>query len=82
MSERYEPEQIRQRITERYRSDPGIRVNVSLRQPRLQLRNVPVRITGVYPHIFQIEETTSGQPRRHTLQYTDVLTHDVELLDV
>ncbi len=82
MSERYELEQIRQRITERYRSDPGIRVNVSLRQPRLQLHNVPVRIAGVYPHIFQIEETTSGQLRRHTLQYTDVLTHDVELLDV
>ena len=47
MSEIYELEQIRRRISERYRSDPNIRINVSLRQPRLHLNNVPVKITGV-----------------------------------
>ena len=82
MSEIYELEQIRQRISERYRSDPNIRINVSLRQPKLHLNNVPVAITGVYRHIFQIEETSSGQPKRHALQYADVLTHDIELLDI
>lgn len=82
MSEIYELEQIRQRILERYRSAPNIRVNVSLRQPRLHLRDVPVKITGVYQHIFQVEETSSGQPKRHALQYADVLTHDIELLDI
>lgn len=56
MSEIYELEQIRQRISERYLSDPNIRINVSLRQPRLHLRDVPVKITGVYRHIFQVEE--------------------------
>ena len=56
MSEIYELEQIRRRISERYRSDPNIRINVSLRQPRLHLRDVPVKITGVYRHIFQVEE--------------------------
>ena len=82
MSDIYELEQIRQRISERYRSDPDIRINVSLRQPELHLNNVPVAITGVYRHIFQIEETSSGQPKRHALQYADVLTHDIELLDI
>lgn len=82
MSEIYELEQIRQRILERYRSAPNIRINVSLRQPRLHLRDVPVKITGVYQHIFQVEETSSGQPKRHALQYADVLTHDIELLDI
>lgn len=53
MSDIYELEQIRQRILERYRSDPNIRVNASLRQPK-----------------------------RHALQYADVLTHDIELLDL
>jgi len=81
MSDNYELEQIRQRILERYLSDPNIRINVSLRQPRLHLNNVPVKITGVYRHIFQIEEVSSGPPKRHALQYTDVLTHDIELLD-
>lgn len=77
MSEIYELEQIRQRISERYRSDPNIRINVSLRQPRLHLRDVPVKITGVYRHIFQVEEDSSGKPK-----YADVLTHDIELLDI
>ena len=82
MNDIYELQQIRQRISERYRSDPNIRINVSLRQPRLHLCDVPVRITGVYRHIFQVEEDSSGQPKRHALQYADVLTHDIELLDL
>jgi len=82
MNDIYELQQIRQRISERYRSDPNIRINVSLRQPRLHLNNVPVKITGVYRHIFQVEEDSSGQPKRHALQYADVLTHDIDLLDI
>ena len=82
MSDIYELEQIRRRISERYRSDPNIRINVSLRQPRLHLNNVPVKITSVYRYIFQVEEDSSGQPKRHALQYADVLTHDIELLDI
>ena len=82
MNDIYELQQIRQRISERYRSDPNIRINVSLRQPKLRLSNVPVKITGVYRHIFQVEEAMHGQPRRYALQYADVLTHDIELLDL
>ena len=47
-----------------------------------RLSNVPVKITGVYRHIFQVEEDSSGQPKRHALQYADVLTHDIELLNL
>lgn len=82
MNDIYELQQIWQHISERYRSDPNIRINVSLRQPRLHLNNVPVKITGVYRHIFQVEEDSSGQPKRHALQYADVLTHDIDLLDI
>ena len=82
MNDIYELQQIRQRILERYLSDPNIRINVSLRQPKLRLSNVPVKITGVYRHIFQVEEDSSGQPKRHALQYADVLTHDIELLNL
>ena len=82
MNDIYELQQIRQRISERSLSDPNIRINVSLRQPKLRLSNVPVKITGVYRHIFQVEEDSSGQPKRHALQYADVLTHDIELLNL
>lgn len=46
------------------------------------MNNVPVKITSVYRHIFQVEEDSSGQSKRHALQYADVLTHDIELLDI
>ena len=82
MSELYELQQIRQRISERYPSNPNIRINVSLRKPKLNLNNISVRITGVYKHIFQIEETSSKSTKRYTLQYTDVLLHNIELLDL
>ena len=82
MSDNYELEQIRQRILERYRSDPKIRINVSIAHPKLHLSNVPVEITGVYRNIFQVEDTASGQPKRYALQYKDVLTHNIEILDL
>lgn len=81
MSDIYNVQQIRQRILERYQSDPKIRINVSIAQPKLHLSNVPVEITEVYAHIFQIEENSSGQAKRHTLSYADVLTHNIEILD-
>ena len=77
-----EIQQIRQRISERYRRDPQIRINVSIAKPKLHLNDVPVEITGVYANIFQIEEVTDRHARRHTLQYTDVLTHNIEILDL
>ena len=52
MSDIYNIRQIRQRILERYRSDPKIRINVSI-----------------------------ARAKRHTLQYTDVLTHNIEISD-
>ena len=82
MSDIYSMQQIRQQILERYERDPEIRINVSIARPRLRLSNVPVKITGVYAHVFQIEETSAGQARRHTLQYTDVLTRNIEILDL
>lgn len=74
--------QIRQDILQRYPHDPRIRINVSIAKPKIRLHNVPVLITGVYDHVFQIGDSTSPQAKRYTLQYTDVLTHNIEILDL
>jgi len=73
--------QIRQHLLRLFQSNPHIRINVSLQKPKLSLCNVPVKIVGVYPHIFQIEETSSEGGKRYTLQYTDILLHNIEILD-
>lgn len=82
MSDIYSMQQIRQYILERYHTNPKIRINASLSEPKLHWSNVEVTITGVYAHIFRIEKMESGQKKRYTLQYADVLLHHIELLDL
>lgn len=57
--------------------NPRIHMDVSLTRPRLSLSNAEAVLVGAYAHIFQIEESSSGEVKRHTLQYSDVLTGQV-----
>lgn len=74
-------ETIRNKMKLLYETDPHVRVNISLTHPKLSLKNDPVIIKGVYPHIFQIEERSSGVPKCHSLQYSDILTRHIEILE-
>ncbi len=76
---------IRNRIAILYKTNPNIHVNVFLASPRSRktmLYNQPSVIKGVYPNVFQIEEKTSGVPHCHTHQYVDVLTKNIEILEL
>ncbi len=68
---------VKARIGELYRQAPHIHLDVTLASPKLHLKNAPATITGVYRHIFQIEEASSGSVQRHTLPYTDLLTGQI-----
>ena len=73
---------IRLRIEQLYKTNPHVHLNVSLSHPKLTLVNVPAVILGVYPHIFRIEECCDGMPKCHTLQYSDVVTKRIEILEL
>lgn len=73
---------IRDKIAKLYETNPNIHVNVSLTHPKLCLINVPAVIRGVYPHIFRIEEQSDGASKCHTLQYNDVLTRRIEIIEL
>lgn len=73
---------IKLRIKKLYESKPNIHINISIAHPKLNLTNDPVIIKGVYPHVFRIEECSSGVPKCHTLQYTDVLTKQIEIIEL
>lgn len=73
---------IKQSIEKTNRTNPNIRVNVSFAQPKIRLSDVEAKIVGVYAHIFQIEDLTLSQKQRYTLQYTDILLGNIELLDM
>ncbi len=73
---------IKSKIRGLYESNPNIHINVSISHPKVCLKNEPAVLKGVYPHIFQIEEHSSGYPKCHTVQYTDVITKQVEIVEM
>lgn len=73
---------IKMKIQKLYKTNPRIHINVVLSNPRVNLRNEQVVITGVYPHIFQIEAQSGPEPRAYTLQYSDVLIGRIEILEL
>ena len=75
-------ELIREKIKALYNTNPDIHMNVSLTHPKLFLENASVKITGVYRNIFQIEECSGGTPKRHTLQYSDVLVKHIVISEL
>ena len=75
-------ETIRRDIRNLFETNPNIHVNVTMRHPKVSVENGYAVIKGVYPNIFQIEETDNGYVRCHSVQYNDVLIGRVEILEL
>ncbi len=76
-------EVIRNKIQFLYRKHPHIHVNILVKRPRrVILTDLPVIITGVYPHMFKVEYTNNSVIRSYMHQYTDLITKDVEILEL
>lgn len=73
---------IKNKILKLYKNDPNVHVNVDIPSPRVNVKNEPVLIKGVYPHIFQVEERSTGTPKTYTVQYGEVLLGHVEILEM
>lgn len=73
---------IKNRIIELYNTNPNVHVNVCITSPKVNVKNDPVLIKGVYKNIFQIEETSSGFAKTHTFQYNDVLTKRIQIVEL
>ena len=72
---------IKSRVNYLYTHSPRVRMNVKLMHPKLVLDNDPVEIKDVYKNVFRIEEYSTGTPKCHTLQYTDILTGQFEIIE-
>lgn len=73
---------IKCKLNQLYHTHPKIHINVSMSHPKVSLHNEAAIIKGIYPHIFQIEECSSGSPKRRTLRYTDILTKSIEIVEL
>ena len=72
---------IKRKVAYLFSVSPKVHVNVNLYHPRIVLKNDAVEIKGVYKNIFTIEEYTGNAPRIHSLQYIDILTGNVEIIE-
>lgn len=75
-------DEIKCKLNELYHTQPNIHINVSISHPKVSLQNEAVVIKGIYSHIFQIEEFSSGFPKRRTIQYNDILTKNIEIVEL
>ncbi len=74
-------ESIKAAIKKLYETGAMVHITVSINRPKISKQGIPAKIVGVYPHIFQIEEC-SGEKRRYSLQYTDMLIGQIKIAEL
>lgn len=70
---------IRMQIYRFYKSGSRIHITTQQASSKTESSDFFARITGVYPHLFIIEENSLGTPKTHTFQYTDIITGRVRV---
>lgn len=75
-------EAIRAKVKALQDTDPHVHVNVSIKRPKINIFNDPAEIIGVYPNVFRLREHHDGSEKTHTVKYSDVLTGQVEILEL
>lgn len=73
---------IKNSVKKLYETNRDVHISISTLHPRVFVKNDPVKITGVYKNVFRIEEYSSGTPKSHTLQYTDILIKQVVIDEI
>lgn len=73
---------IKKKIEALYNENPVIHISVTMNSPKVHLENEEVTLKGVYSHLFRIEEKTSGTPKIHTFQYSDILTNQIIIAEL
>lgn len=73
---------IKSKIKYLYENNPNIHMNVIINHPKISLQNDPAVIKGVYSNVFRVEEYSNGTPQCHTLKYTDIITKQIEIVEL
>lgn len=73
---------IKKKIEDLYNENPVIHISVTMNSPKVRLENEEVSLKGVYPHVFRIEEKSTGTPKSHTFQYSDILTNQIIIAEL
>lgn len=73
---------IKKKIENLYKCHPIIHISVVMNSPKVRLEDEEVTLKGAYSHVFRIEEKSSGTPKSHTFQYSDILTNQIQIAEL
>ena len=76
---------IREKIRYLYDNHPDVHVDVYVRRPRVarqRILDIPVVIKGVFPYVFQVEDSSSGKPKTYLHQYNDIATKEIVIREL
>lgn len=75
-------DEIKLKVKKLYSVSPDIHINFINSFPKIYLSDEPAKIIGVYKNVFVLEEYSKGSPNKHTFQYTDILTNQLEIIEL
>lgn len=73
---------VKAKIERLFQSDPHIHITVTGTSPRIDVRNQPAEIVGIYKNLFRIKVDDGSAKHFHTLPYTDLLTDKVTVREI
>ncbi len=73
------PDTVKERLQRLYEKDPHIHITMIMPRAKISVKNAPVVITGIYRHIFQVEQTDAPRPTRYSVQYAELLNGQVQI---
>lgn len=73
---------IKRQLTQIYNTNPVIHITMPLSRGLQNSSSKRVRLAGVYRNIFVVQESINGIKKTHTLQYSDVLTNEIEIKEL
>ncbi len=59
------------------KANETVYISGSITSPRMTFDKEPSKIKSVHKNIFRIEENSTGSPKIHTFQYTDIITKQI-----
>ncbi len=81
-SNTYNENYFMQKLTELYRTQPDIHVDIFLSRPRTEIKNANARLVGVYRHIFRIEIEKDGKTEQYSIQYGELSTGSIKIAEL
>ncbi len=73
---------IKSQVMHLFKTNPNVHMDITSKNPRKNLTNVPAMITATYPSIFTALVKEDGVQRKYTFQYVDLLTNTLHIKEL